>query len=213
MAQGYKDFTAGAILTAADLEDYNQNQSIMRFASAAARDAALSVVKTEGMRAYLIDVNCETVYSGSLWSTIGPVHGALSVFDPVITQGVTVAHTVGNSTWSRVGRQVTWRWTLIVTGSGTASNVVTLQLPVNINYVSDYGPCGHFQLWDNSATLHYSGPATGNAGGSIKGCVGYPAGSGSSGGPTFLGLASFTAGLAANDILAGWVTYEAAADA
>ena len=57
MAAGYKDFTAGAVLTAADLEDYTQNQSIMRFASASARDTALSTVKTEGMHAYLIDVN------------------------------------------------------------------------------------------------------------------------------------------------------------
>ena len=59
MAAGYKDFVAGTVLAAADLEDYCELQSVMRFASAAARDTALSAVKTEGMLAYLLDVNTQ----------------------------------------------------------------------------------------------------------------------------------------------------------
>lgn len=209
LPQGYKDFAAGAVLQSDDLEGYCQNQTTMRFADATARDSALSAVKTEGMRAYLISTNTETIYSGSAWSTIGPLHGALTSFTPVITQSGSVTFTTNNSTWQRVGRMVTWRWTLTVTGTGSASNLVTLSLPVNINYVGDHGPCGAFHIIKSSTGAVYGGPATPAAAGTIKGYNGYPTGITVL---TFLGLAGFTAALVAGDTLSGWVTYEAAAD-
>ena len=123
MAAGYKDFTAGAVLTAADLEDYCENQSIMRFASASARDTALSVVKTEGMYAHLIDLNVDTVYTGSTWSTIGPVHGAWTTFT------TTWSGTLGNGTkvsyYMRIGRRVEYR--IAVTWGSTTSHAAATQ--------------------------------------------------------------------------------------
>lgn len=71
MAAGYKDFTAGAVLAAADLEDYCQNQSVMRFATTAARDTALSSVKTEGMLAASLADDRLYVYTGSTWQYLG----------------------------------------------------------------------------------------------------------------------------------------------
>ena len=38
---GYKAFTGGAVLTAAQVQGYLQYQAVMKFATAAARDAAL----------------------------------------------------------------------------------------------------------------------------------------------------------------------------
>lgn len=51
MGSGFKNFTAGAVLTASDVNNYLMEQSVMVFASAAARDAA--VTAEEGMVCFL----------------------------------------------------------------------------------------------------------------------------------------------------------------
>jgi hypothetical protein len=73
MAEGYKDWSAGDILTAADLEDYTVKQSVMRFADASARTTALSGVLAEGMMSYLKDTNSVEVYDGSAWLGVGRI--------------------------------------------------------------------------------------------------------------------------------------------
>jgi|DEB0MinimDraft_10_1074344.scaffolds.fasta_scaffold07635_2 hypothetical protein len=70
MAEGYKDWSAGEILTAADLEDYTVKQSVMRFADSSARTTALSGVLAEGMMSYLKDTNTVEVYDGSSWAAV-----------------------------------------------------------------------------------------------------------------------------------------------
>lgn len=71
MAEGYKDWSAGDILTAADLEDYTVKQSVMVFADSSARTTALSSVLREGMMSYLKDTNAIEVYDGSAWAAVG----------------------------------------------------------------------------------------------------------------------------------------------
>jgi len=67
MGSGFKDWTAGDVLTAADVDGYLMRQTVMTFADASARDTALSGVLDEGMVAYLEDTNEVTVYDGSDW--------------------------------------------------------------------------------------------------------------------------------------------------
>jgi len=66
---GYKLFNTGDVLTAAQVQNNLQNQSVMLFATAAARDAdtALTAALTEGMFCYLADTNITAYYSGSAW--------------------------------------------------------------------------------------------------------------------------------------------------
>ena len=66
---GYKLFTTGAVLTAAQVQQNLANQSVLFYASAAARDAdtALTAALTEGMFCYLADTNTTAYYSGSAW--------------------------------------------------------------------------------------------------------------------------------------------------
>lgn len=66
---GYKLFNTGDVLTAAQVQNYLQNQSVMFFASAAARDASapLTAALTEGMFCYLADTNAVEFYTGSAW--------------------------------------------------------------------------------------------------------------------------------------------------
>jgi len=70
MGSGFKDFAAGDVLTAADVDGYLMRQTVMTFADASARDTALSGVLDEGMVAYLEDVNALTVYNGSAWVAV-----------------------------------------------------------------------------------------------------------------------------------------------
>jgi len=67
MGSGYRDFTAGAVLTADQVDGYLMRQSVMTFADASARDTALSGVLDEGMHAYLEDTDLLTFYTGSAW--------------------------------------------------------------------------------------------------------------------------------------------------
>jgi len=73
MAEGFKDFAPGDILTAADVDDYLMRQAVMRFADASARTTALSGVLVEGMMSYLKDTNTVEVYDGSAWVGVGGV--------------------------------------------------------------------------------------------------------------------------------------------
>jgi hypothetical protein len=71
---GAKLFTAFSKLTAAQVNGYLMDQSIMRFASAAVRDAAFGgagePTLAEGMTCYLDDTNVLQSYNGSAWVTV-----------------------------------------------------------------------------------------------------------------------------------------------
>jgi hypothetical protein len=68
---GYKLFNTGDVLTAAQVNTYLMQQSVMVFANSTARTTALSGVLAEGMLSYLIDTNAVEKYDGSSWSAIG----------------------------------------------------------------------------------------------------------------------------------------------
>jgi hypothetical protein len=67
---GYKLYATGDILTAAQVNNYLQEQTVMVFADAAARTTALASVLAEGMISYLKDTNSTEYYSGSAWVAI-----------------------------------------------------------------------------------------------------------------------------------------------
>ena len=64
---GYKLFATGDVLTAAQVNTFLMQQTVMVFASSAARTTALSGVLAEGMVSYLQDTNSLEVYDGSAW--------------------------------------------------------------------------------------------------------------------------------------------------
>ena len=67
---GYKLFNTGDVLTAAQVNTYLQEQTVMVFADAAARTTALASVLAEGMFSYLKDTDILQYYSGSTWVTV-----------------------------------------------------------------------------------------------------------------------------------------------
>jgi hypothetical protein len=112
---GYKLFATGDVLTAAQVNTYLMQQTVMVFASSAARTTALSGVLAEGMVSYLQDTNTLEVYDGSAWvgatgditgltagtgisisSATGPVPTV--AIDTAVTADLTTAQTLTNKT-------------------------------------------------------------------------------------------------------------------
>jgi len=61
----FKDFAAGDILTAADVDNLLMRQTVMKFDDVAARDTALVDVLTKGMFCFLDDTSAFQFYTGS----------------------------------------------------------------------------------------------------------------------------------------------------
>jgi hypothetical protein len=67
----FKDFSAGDILTAADVDTYLMRQTVMVFADSTARASALgTAIVTEGMVAYTANDNLLQYYTGTVWSNL-----------------------------------------------------------------------------------------------------------------------------------------------
>jgi hypothetical protein len=88
---GYKLYATGDILTAAQVNNYLQEQTVMVFADAAARTTALASVLAEGMISYLKDTDVTQYYSGSAWVTVG---GTAS---PLTTKGDLYGYSTTNA--------------------------------------------------------------------------------------------------------------------
>lgn len=92
---GYRLFNTGDVLTAAQVNTYLMQQSVMVFASAAARTTAISGVLAEGMITYLQDTNSLEFYDGSGWvAAVGDVTG-ITASSPLTGGGSSGAITVG----------------------------------------------------------------------------------------------------------------------
>lgn len=74
---GYKQFTDGSVLTAAEVNTYLNEQSVMVFATAAARTSAIAS-PSEGMISYLVDTNSLYYYNGSAWAGLDLLDGTLT---------------------------------------------------------------------------------------------------------------------------------------
>ena len=136
---GYKLFATGDVLTAAQVNTYLMQQTVMVFASSAARTTALSGVLAEGMVSYLQDTNSLEVYDGSAWigatgditaltagtgisitNPTGPIPTV--AIDTAVTADLTTAQTLTNKT-------------LTAPIIATISNTGTLTLPTSTDTI------------------------------------------------------------------------------
>jgi hypothetical protein len=93
---GFKTFNTGDVLSAADVNGYLM-QGILVFASATARDAAITSPQ-EGQFAFLKDTNVTTYYTGSAWANVDTT----GMTNPMTTTGDTIYSSSG-STPARLG--------------------------------------------------------------------------------------------------------------
>ena len=134
MAGGYHLFSSGEVLTAANANNYLMNQTVMVFASAAARTSALTGVIAEGMVSYRTDSHILEYYTGSAWaavSTTAAYHPTVNAqtgttyvtvlgdADNIVTlnNAASIAVTIPTnaSVAYTIGTQLTFAW---ITGAG-----------------------------------------------------------------------------------------------
>lgn len=108
--QGFKTFTTGEVLTAADTNGYLM-QGVLVFADAAARTAAIASPQ-EGQTSYLKDTDEIQVYSGSAWVTkSGSLPSQTGNSGKYLTTDGT------NTSWGTVAGGMTLLSTTTLTGS------------------------------------------------------------------------------------------------
>ena len=103
---GYKEFTTGDVLTAADANGYLASQVVMVFADAAARTSAIASPQ-EGMISYLKDTNSTEYYSGSAWAAIGAAAGGMTVLASGTLSGTELDLTSIDQTYKDLVFQIT----------------------------------------------------------------------------------------------------------
>tara|TARA_R110000803_G_scaffold92781_4_gene160296 strand:- start:4 stop:951 length:948 start_codon:yes stop_codon:yes gene_type:complete len=152
---GFRTFSAGEVLTAANTQNYLMEQSVMVFADTTARDAAITS-PSEGMFAYLTGTNLLTFYNGSAWEEFTSGGG-----------GVTVSATApaspddGALWWDSDDGEL-----YLYYNDGTSSQWVAAAGPsVTVAATAPTGYEG--QLWldstDGSMYVYYTDPGGGNA--------------------------------------------------
>ena len=97
---GRKVFQPATVLTAADVNEFLMNQSVMVFANSTARSAALTS-PTEGMTTYLEDTNKVEVWTGAAWTDINDNTAAIPKSTVTTAGDLIVAD--GNASVTRLG--------------------------------------------------------------------------------------------------------------
>jgi hypothetical protein len=152
---GYKVFTAGEVLTAANVNGYLMEQSVMVFAGTAARGSALGTAVAEGMVSYLTDNNIIEVYYSNSWHSISKsrVNSVTAAYTATANDANDVIYVSGTAAvtvtvpdlfdigdridiWRNAGGTVTIAAGTGVTdwaGAGTAGTAVTFKIDQTYN--------------------------------------------------------------------------------
>ena len=153
---GYKLFNTGDVLTAAQVQNNLQNQSIMFFASAAARDASapLTAALTEGMFCYLADTNAVEFYTGAAWTAFatGDITGLTAGTGITITNPTGPVPTVSLST----NPTLTSPKEQAVLGSAAVANPTNIDVSTASVQITTGAPAANFTInvrGDVSTTL------------------------------------------------------------
>ena len=173
----FKDFVAGDILTAADVDNYLMRQAIMTFADSAARDTALSAVLAEGMFCYLNDTNAFQYYDGSAWADVSnpgditavtagtALTGGGSTGDVTLNVDLAAVHTADFITDATTARTLTstdaGKTILFTSGSATVVTVnASTDFPVGqrVDIIAD--GAGALTVTASTATVAGAGTST-----------------------------------------------------
>jgi hypothetical protein len=141
---GRKVFTAGEVLSAANVMDFLMDQSVMTFSGSAARGSAIGTA-TEGMVSYLTDTNRIEVFT-TFWEQVWPV----STFGGTIN-GNQVAFGGTTTTTSMTATSALDNGTIFVNGT----SAVTITVPDVLNTWDT------LTIWRNAGGTVTIAPGTG----------------------------------------------------
>lgn len=86
MANGWFDFVNGQTVPASRVQDYLMNQTVMVFADATARSAAL-YLPTQGMFTFLQDTNSLEYWDSAAWVALGAPPAIPDPLSPLLLIG------------------------------------------------------------------------------------------------------------------------------
>lgn len=129
---GKKTFVQGNVLNASEVNTYLMDQSVMVFASAVARDAALGAgVRSEGMTCYLTDSDQLFVYTGSAWVAFANASDYLTAWKSHVPTWTNL--TVGNGTnaftYQQIGKTVHVRGRFTFGSTTSVAGAISMSLP------------------------------------------------------------------------------------
>jgi hypothetical protein len=167
---GRKTFTAGEVLTAANVQGYLQDQVVQYYASAAARSSALGTAVSAGMVSYRADGTVVEMYNGSAWvapvdtSTFLTASGTATLTNKTLTSpifslsaiesvgftsafaGATVYVNTNNAVQMAVGGNATSNGTLNITSTSgqTLNTLMSIGQSLTFTYVIQNGGTAYY---------------------------------------------------------------------
>lgn len=178
---GFRVFTDGAVLTAAQVNTYLQEQTVMVFATAAARNTAITS-PSEGMIAYLADTNNLVYYNGTAWAGLDLADGTLTraIVDQTQENWNIVAAAATGTINLDVRTASIWYYTTNATanhtinvrgnGSTTLNSMLAVGDSITVVWANTNGTTAYypnvFQIDGTTVTPRWQGgttPASGNA--------------------------------------------------
>ena len=170
---GVKNFTAGAVLTASDVNQY-LSRGVFVFASAAARTSAFSaagITLSEGWFSYLTDTNSTEYYDGAAWVPLAAANAistvasasSIAVTAPgtyLLTGTTSVATITGGTTGMTITVQASGQASgvPVVLTYGTGANAIKLAAGRSLGIYAQV-PADTGAGAGESVTLRYDGTA------------------------------------------------------
>jgi hypothetical protein len=125
---GKKTFVAGEVLLAQDVNDLLMDQTIMNFASSAARSSAIPT-PTEGMFTVTTDNDQVDYYNGSNWVPALPI-GAWQTWAPTLSGGWANGNGIWDAKYVQIGKTVHFTGEFTIGSTTTKGNNLVFSLPV-----------------------------------------------------------------------------------
>lgn len=149
----YKTFTAGTLATASDVNTYLMKQSVMVFADAAARNAALTA-PTEGMLTYQESNDHLTVYNGSAWI---PFDTTWTTYTPTINNVTLGSGSTLSAAYAVIGKTVIVQFYFALGSTTTVNGDINFSLPINQASSNRSASVGTCVVTDASPATRYPG--------------------------------------------------------
>lgn len=149
----YKTFTAGTLATASDVNTYLMKQSVMVFADAAARNAALTA-PTEGMVTYQEGSDHLTVYNGSAWI---PFDTTWTTYTPTLSNVTLGSGYTLSAAYAQIGKTVVVQFYFALGATSAITGDVSFSLPTNHASSNRSASVGTCVITDASPATRYSG--------------------------------------------------------
>lgn len=150
---GFKTFAVGEKLTASDVNTYLMEQSVMEFATTAARDAAIAS-PSEGMFAYSAADDSYYVYSGSAWM---PYNIVWKSYTPTLSNVTLGSGYTLSAAWAQLGELVVVNFYFALGSTSAITGDVSFSLPVNQASSNRSISAGLATVVDASPATRYAG--------------------------------------------------------